>query len=79
MFYGWRIVSVVFLTHFISVGLVFYSYGVFFKTLATEFGGSRLGVATGLVIMNVVVAAVCGTVAVQHLSLTVQLLYRRLM
>jgi MFS family permease len=58
MFYGWRIVSVVFLTHFISVGLVFYSYGVFFKTLAAEFGGSRLGVATGLVIMNVVVAAV---------------------
>jgi MFS family permease len=58
MFYGWRIVSVVFLTHFISVGLVFYSYGVFFKTLATEFGGSRLGVATGLVIMNVVVAAI---------------------
>jgi MFS family permease len=57
-FYGWRIVAVVFLTHFISVGLVFYSYGVFFKTLATEFGGSRLGVATGLVIMNVVVAAV---------------------
>jgi len=58
VFYGWRIVSVVFLTHFISVGLVFYSYGVFFKTLATEFGGSRLGVATGLVIMNVVVAAI---------------------
>jgi MFS family permease len=58
VFYGWRIVSVVFLTHFISVGLVFYSYGVFFKTLAAEFGGSRLGVATGLVIMNVVVAAI---------------------
>jgi MFS family permease len=58
MFYGWRIVSVVFLTHFISVGLVFYSYGVFFKTLAAEFGGSRLGVATGLVIMSVMVAVI---------------------
>jgi MFS family permease len=55
MFYGWRIVSVVFLTHFISVGLVFYSYGVFFKALAEDFGGSRLGVATGLAILNVVV------------------------
>jgi MFS family permease len=55
MFYGWRIVAVVFLTHFISVGLVFYSYGVFFKALATDFGGSRLGVAVGLAILNVVV------------------------
>jgi len=56
MFYGWRIVSVVFLTNFVSVGLVFYSYGVFFKALAAEFGGSRLGVSTGLVIMSVVIA-----------------------
>ncbi len=58
MFYGWRIVSVVFLTHFISVGLVFYSYGVFFKSLATEFGGSRFGVATGMAVMQVGIAAV---------------------
>jgi len=58
MFYGWRIVSVVFLTHFISVGLVFYSYGVFFKSLVTDFGGSRFGVATGLAVMNLAIAAV---------------------
>jgi MFS family permease len=58
MFYGWRIVSVVFLTHFISVGLVFYSYGVFFKALVSDFGGSRLGVATGLAVMNLAIAAV---------------------
>jgi len=58
MFYGWRIVSVVFLTNFIATGLVFYSYGVFFKALAAEFGGSRLGVATGLAIMSVVIAAI---------------------
>ena len=58
MFYGWRIVSVVFLTHFISVGLVFYSYGVFFKSLATEFGGSRFGIATGMAVMQVGIAAV---------------------
>jgi MFS family permease len=55
MFYGWRIVAVAFLTHFISVGLVFYSYGVFFKALAEDFGGSRLGVATGLAIMNIAI------------------------
>jgi MFS family permease len=58
MFYGWRIVSVVFLTHFISVGLVFYSYSVLFKALTADFGGSRFGVAAGLAIMNVVVAAI---------------------
>jgi MFS family permease len=58
MFYGWRIVSVVFLTNFVSVGFVFYSYGVFFKALAAEFGGSRLGVATGLAIMSVAIAVI---------------------
>ncbi len=54
MFYGWKIVGVTFVTHFISVGFIFYSYGVFFKALAADFGGSRLGVALGLTIMNVV-------------------------
>ena len=55
MFYGWRIVTVAFVTNFIAVGLVFYSYGVFFKALAAEFGGSRFGVATGLAIMNIAI------------------------
>jgi MFS family permease len=54
VFYGWKIVGITFLTHFISVGFIFYSYGAFFKALAGEFGGSRLGVAVGLAIMNVV-------------------------
>ena len=57
MFYGWRIVGVAFLTHFISVGFLFYSYGAFFTALTAEFGGSRLGVATGMAIINVVNAA----------------------
>jgi MFS family permease len=56
MFYGWRIVAVTFVTNFIAVGLVFYSYGVFFKALAAEFGGSRFGVAAGLAIMNVAIS-----------------------
>jgi MFS family permease len=58
MFYGWRIVSVVFLTNFISVGLVFYSYGVFFKALVADFGGTRFGVATGIAVMQLTIAAV---------------------
>ena len=57
MFYGWRIVGVTFVTHFISVGFLFYSYGAFFKALADEFGGGRLGVATGLAIINCVNAS----------------------
>ncbi len=47
-FYGWRIVAVTFLTLFVSVGFGFYSFGPFFKALADEFGGSRLGVGLGL-------------------------------
>jgi MFS family permease len=71
MFYGWRIVSVVFLSHFISVGLVFYSYGVFFKALAADFGGSRFGVATGLAVMQVTIAIVSPAVGriVDHRSI----------
>lgn len=57
MFYGWKIVGVSFATHFISVGFIFYSYGVFFKALAAEFGGSRLEVSLGLMLINVVNAA----------------------
>ncbi|MGD8861183.1 MAG: MFS transporter [Myxococcales bacterium] len=58
MFYGWKIVGLAFLTNFISVGFVFYSYGVFFKALAADFGGSRLGVSVGLTAMQGVSAAV---------------------
>ncbi|MFQ5513252.1 MAG: MFS transporter [Myxococcota bacterium] len=54
MFYGWRVVAVTFVTHFVSVGFIFYSYGAFFKALAAEFGGSRLSVSVGLSIMQLV-------------------------
>jgi MFS family permease len=48
VFYGWKIVAVCFLTLFVSVGFGFYSFGAFFKALADELGGSRLGVGLGL-------------------------------
>jgi MFS family permease len=54
VFYGWKIVGITFLTHFISVGFIFYSYGAFFKALAGEFGGSRLGGRRIMKNMNVV-------------------------
>lgn len=57
LFYGWIIVCVTFVTQFVSIGFVFYSIGVFFPPLVLEFGGSRTGVATGVMLMNVVTAA----------------------
>lgn len=46
-FVGWRMVAVAFFVDFIAVGFFFYSYGVFFKAIAAEFGDSRLGVSIG--------------------------------
>jgi MFS family permease len=47
-FFGWRMVAVAFFVDFIAVGFFFYSYGVFFKAIATEFGDNRLGVSIGI-------------------------------
>jgi len=51
---GWRMVAVAFFVDFVAVGFFFYSYGVFFKAIAAEFGDSRLGVALGLTVTNAV-------------------------
>ncbi len=51
-FDGWRMVGVAFLCDFVAVGFFFYSYGVFFKALAVDFGGSRLGVSLGLTVSS---------------------------
>jgi len=64
MFFGWRMVALAFLTNFISVGFVFYSYGVFFKALADDFGGSRFGVALGLTCTNLMTALLSPVVGV---------------
>lgn len=53
MFYGWKIVGVTMVTNFISVGFVFYSYGVVFKPIAEELGGNRFMLSIGLAMMNV--------------------------
>ena len=53
-FLGWRMVAVAFFVDFVAVGFFFYSYGVFFKAIAVEFGDSRLGVALGLTVTNAV-------------------------
>lgn len=53
-FPGWRMVAVAVFVDFVAVGFFFYSYGVFFKAIAAEFGGSRLGVSIGLTITSVI-------------------------
>lgn len=47
-------VGAAFLVDFVAVGFFFYSYGVFFKAIAGEFGDSRLGVALGLTVTSAV-------------------------
>lgn len=51
-------VCVAFFVDFVAVGFFFYSYGVFFKAIATEFGNSRLGVSLGLTVTATVGAIV---------------------
>ncbi len=43
-------VAVAFFVDFIAVGFFFYSYGIFFKAIAAEFGDSRLGVSIGITV-----------------------------
>ena len=47
VFYGWWIVAVTFLTQFVAMGTVFYSYGVLLKPLAEDLGG-RLALVDGV-------------------------------
>jgi MFS family permease len=54
IFVGWRMVAAAFFVDFVAVGFFFYSYGVFFKAMAAEFGDSRLGVALGLTVTSAV-------------------------
>ena len=51
-------VLVAFFVDFIAVGFFFYSYGVFFKAIAEDFGDGRLGVALGMTVTHAVGAVV---------------------
>ncbi|MBI4514864.1 MAG: MFS transporter [Deltaproteobacteria bacterium] len=57
IFYGWWIVAVAFLTHCVTTGIVFYSFGVFLTVLTEAFGWSRAEVSWGFSLV-----AVCGAV-----------------
>ena len=57
-YYGWRMVAVAFFVDFIAVGFFFYSYGVFFNSIAKEFGDSRFGVSIGIMLTQIAGALV---------------------
>ncbi len=65
---GWRVVAVAFVCHFVGVGFFFYSYGVFFKPVAAELGGSRFEVSLGLSGSQLLAALVAPLIgrAVEH-------------
>jgi MFS family permease len=54
LYYGWRIVAVAFLTHCLTVGATFYSFGVFFTPLREAFGWSRAQISWGFSSISVV-------------------------
>src|SRR3972149_8449776 len=56
-YYGWRIVGVAFLTHCITTGIVFYSFGVFLNSLTGHFGWSRAEVSFGFSLVSLCGAA----------------------
>src|SRR5690242_18854821 len=47
VFYGWRIVTASFTILFVVVGIVYYSFPVFYLPLINEFGWSRAEVTAG--------------------------------
>lgn len=55
IFYGWWIVAVAFITHCLTTGIVFYSFGVFLPALTEAFGWSRAQASFGFSL-----ASLCG-------------------
>jgi len=48
VFYGWWIVAATFLTQFVAMGTVFYSYGILLKPIVEDLSASRLAVGSAL-------------------------------
>lgn len=55
IFYGWWIVAVAFMTHCLTTGIVFYSFGVFLPALTEAFGWTRAQASLGFSL-----ASLCG-------------------
>lgn len=62
IFYGWWIVAVSMVVLFITIGLGYNSFGIFFKTLITEFGWSRATLSGAMSIFLLAWGFVCPVV-----------------
>ncbi len=60
MFYGWRVAAACFTNLFVVVGIIYYSFPVFYAPLIEEFGWSRAEVTAGFFLSMVVVGPVFG-------------------
>lgn len=63
MYYGWRIVGASFSVLFVIVGVVYYSFPVFYAPLIQEFGWSRAAVTAGFAISIALIGPVFGVSA----------------
>jgi MFS family permease len=60
MYYGWRIAAACFTNLFVIVGIIYYSFPVFYGPLIEEFGWSRAEVTAGFFLSMVVVGPIFG-------------------
>ncbi len=60
MFYGWRVAAASFAILFVIVGIVYYSFPVFYTPLIQEFGWTRAQVTAGFAISIVIIGPLFG-------------------
>ena len=60
LFYGWRVAGACFLNLFAIVGIMYYSFPVFYSPLIQEFGWSRAQVTAGFAVSIVVIGPLFG-------------------
>ena len=63
MFYGWKVAASCFAVLFVIVGIIYYSFPVFYAPLIQEFGWSRAQVTAGFLMSMALVGPVFGVSA----------------
>ncbi|RPI26788.1 MAG: MFS transporter [Acidobacteria bacterium] len=63
MFYGWRVAAASFANLFVIVGIVYYSFPVFYAPLIEEFGWNRAQVTAGFAYSIVIIGPLFGITA----------------
>ena len=60
MFYGWRVAAACFTNLFVIVGIIYYSFPVFYAPLIEEFGWTRVQVTAGFFLSILIVGPIFG-------------------